>query len=423
MRRLRSLLPLLLLLIVVAAGCADKTVKVYTANLPVYEDIELWRLGGYALEAPRPLKRPGKIYIYNDLLIVNELMEGVHIFNNANPSAPVDLGFLPIYANSDIAVRNNIMYLDSYTDILSFDISDPTHPMFVARAVDAVRFDDYTALPGYDFNLPMGRMDELGKLVVRWTQGETTEEISGHYDGPMFEDMSTTSGFTGTQMIGGVGQGGSTARFAMNDHYLYTLENFQLGVFDIASSTAITHQTDVALTRLSETIFVQDDYVYLGTTTGMSIYSLTNPSNPTFVSEFVHVTSCDPVVVQGDKAFVTLSTGRTCGGDTNTLMIIDLSNITMPAFMTGYGMTNPKGLGVDGNTLFVCDGAAGLKIYDKSDLYAIDSHLISHFPGITAADVIPRNQVLIMTSAEGIFQYSYADLGNIVQLSQIPVTH
>ena len=49
--------------------------------------------------------------------------------------------------------------------------------------------------------------------------------------------------------------------------------------------------------------------------------------------------------------------------------------------------------------------------------------MLSRFPNILTADVIPRNQVLIMTSAEGIYQYSYADLNNIVQISHIPVAH
>jgi hypothetical protein len=76
---------------------------------------------------------------------------------------------------------------------------------------------------------------------------------------------------------------------------------------------------------------------------------------------------------------------------------------------------------LDGNTLFLCDGADGLKVFDKTDLSTISQHLISQFSGITAADVIPNNQVLLMTSAQGIYQYSYADLQNITQLSVIPV--
>src|SRR5438067_537251 len=54
-------------------------------------------------------KRTGKIYIYNNYLFINEPNEGIHIYNNANPSAPVNVGFLQIPGNVDLAVHNNIL--------------------------------------------------------------------------------------------------------------------------------------------------------------------------------------------------------------------------------------------------------------------------------------------------------------------------
>ena len=41
-------------------------------------------------------KKTGKIYIYNDYLFINEPNEGIHIYNNVNPSAPVNIAFVPI---------------------------------------------------------------------------------------------------------------------------------------------------------------------------------------------------------------------------------------------------------------------------------------------------------------------------------------
>lgn len=422
MHRFKILFPALLLLTIVAAGCSDKTVQVYTANLPVYSDVATWRAGTFAMDAPRALRNPGKIYRYNDLLIVNEFMKGVHIFNNANPSAPVDLGFLPVHANVDIAVRDNIMYLDSYTDLLAFNIQDPSHPTFMTRANDVFDFSNYYAIPGFDVNMPQVSVDPTQGVVIGWIQGETSEEVYNALswrNETMVNTLSSGSGGIASTNIQNTGQAGSTARFAIHDHHLYTLESRELGVFDVAEG--ISHVSDITLDRMSETLFPQDGYLYIGTTTGMSIYSLANPSNPTFVSMFNHVTSCDPVVVQGDKAFVTLRSGNFCNGNTNELMVVDLADISNPVLLYQYPMTNPHGLGVDANTLFLCDGADGLKIFDKTDLGQINNNLISQFTGITAADVIPHNQVLMMTSAEGIYQYSYADLNNIVQLSLIPV--
>jgi hypothetical protein len=422
MHRFKFLFPALLLLLVVATGCSDKTVKIYEANLPEYQDVATWRATPIVMGSPAALQRPGKIYLYNDLLIVNELMKGVHIYNNANPAAPVDLGFLPVLANADIAVRNNIMYLDSYTDLLAFDISDPSHPRFVSRVNDAFDFTNFALLEGYDATKPAAGIDASKGVVLRWTQAKTTEDLymsngmpfSG---GVMVDAISSSS----PNVPSSIGLAGSTARFGIYDHNLYVLKNWQMTVYDIASE--LIKVTDITLNRSAETIFIQDNDLFIGTTTGMQVYSLANPSNPGFVSDLAHIASCDPVVVQGDKAFVTLSNGANCHTVVNSLIVVDLSNITAPYTMYDYSFTNPKGLAVDGNTLFLCDGPDGLKVFDKSDLGQINNRMISRFPGITAADVIAHNQTLIMTSAEGIFQYSYADLQNIVQVSQIAVTH
>ena len=86
-------------------------------------------------------------------------------------------------------------------------------------------------------------------------------------------------------------------------------------------------------------------------------------------------------------------------------------------------MTNPHGLGIDEKTLFICDGDAGLKAYDASDVNAIDRNQLAHYEDINAVDVIPFNDVLMMIGADGIFQYDYSDPRNIKLLSKIAITH
>ncbi|MFN8398231.1 MAG: hypothetical protein U0176_26715 [Bacteroidia bacterium] len=424
MKRLRFILPTLLLTALIATSCADKTVKVYMANVPVYTETATWRAQAINFEAPRDLKNPGKIYLYENLLIVNDFLQGVHIFDNTNPAAPANLGFLPVLANQDIAVRNDIMYLDSYTDLVAFDISNPSQPHLVGRVNDVFEFNNHGYLPGYNSAYPMVEIDPTQGVVTGWTLEKTQDEVLANrgmlesFAGPMIDGggLIATSNFAS-----GIGMAGSTARFAIVDHILYTIESWQLGVFDIQEG--MVHTKDLALTRMAETAFPAEGYLYIGTTSGMLIYDVHDPSNPTYVSEYAHFTACDPVVVQGNRAFVTLSTGRNCGGSVNALEVINISDMTMPYLEFQFNMTNPKGLGLDGNTLFLCDGVDGLKVYDKTDLSTIPQHLISQFQGITTADVIPTNQVLVMTAEEGIYQYSYADLQHISQLSLIPAHH
>ena len=89
--------------------------------------------------------------------------------------------------------------------------------------------------------------------------------------------------------------------------------------------------------------------------------------------------------------------------------------------MKSYPMSEPYGLGIAGKILFVCDGQAGLKIYNASDPLRIDLNMLKQYTNLKAFDVIPYNNVLIMIAEDGIYQYNYADLQNIQLLSKIPI--
>ena len=173
---------------------------------------------------------------------------------------------------------------------------------------------------------------------------------------------------------------------------------------------------------LGETVFPAQSHLFIGTPNGMVIYNINNPASPVHRSTYDHAFGCDPVVVAGDRAYVTVSTGRECGGGTaNVLDVVNIADLNIPFQIRSYNMANPHGLGVDDNLLFLCDGPDGLKVFDRSDDGAIDQNLIEHYPNITTSDVIPYNGTLIMTSEEGIYQYDYSDPNNIYQLSLIAV--
>jgi len=69
----------------------------------------------------------------------------------------------------------------------------------------------------------------------------------------------------------------------------------------------------------------------------------------------------------------------------------------------------------------ICDGDDGLKVYSVADPYAIDQNLLSHQADINTFDVIPFNDVLMMIGDDGLYQYDYSDISNLVLLSVIPV--
>ncbi len=214
------------------------------------------------------------------------------------------------------------------------------------------------------------------------------------------------------------GQGGSMTRFAINGNYMYIVSQNAINVFDIHDGTFEKINT-ISVDFGLETIFARGEYLYLGANDAMYIYGLSDPEAPSFIFRYAHIFSCDPVVVQGDRAYVTLRGGGRCSRDISLLEIIDITNRHNPMLIASYPMTSPYGLGVDGKLLFLCEGEAGLKIYDIT--VETNIALISSITDKHAYDVIPRNGLLQMTGEDGIFQYQYDQTGAMNLLSTIPV--
>jgi hypothetical protein len=219
----------------------------------------------------------------------------------------------------------------------------------------------------------------------------------------------------------GVGIGGSMARFGIKDNTLYLVDNTNLRIFDISAKISPVKVSDMYVGWGIQTMFLTDKSMFLGTTSGMLIYDISIPLVPNYKSNYSHIRSCDPVIVDDTLAYVTLRSGTTCGSTVNSLDVVNIKNLTSPSLLMTYSFTNPQGLGKDGNILFICDGNAGLKIYDASNPLTITGHLLYTYPAINAFDVIPVNGTLIMIGDDGLYQYDYSDIGHITLLSKISV--
>lgn len=218
------------------------------------------------------------------------------------------------------------------------------------------------------------------------------------------------------------GTGGSMARFVLVDNYLYVVDHTTLATYDVnnAASPVLKDKQDVGFGI--ETLYPFENYLLIGSTTGMFIYQKNANGVPIYVSNYEHIETCDPVVAQGDYAYVTLRSNRTCGGniaENNRLEIINIQNPTSPYMVNQINMNNPKGLAVDNNLLFICVDNTGINIYDISN--PTQPNLISNIPGFTANDVIATNNHLLVVCTDGLRQFDYTDINSITNLSYFAV--
>jgi hypothetical protein len=405
-------------------SCEDTTYREYEGNAPVYITYDELR-NPVSVTNESALEDPGKIYFKDNYIFIIEELKGIHVFDNTNPSSPVKMKFVKIPGIVDMAISGNALYADSFVDMVVIDVQDINNIKEIGRLKDILPY----TVPPTGNNLPTGYIDQEKGLVTGWEQRTIRERVYKdpqvypfYRTGAMAEDFAkVTNSYTGGVSSSGVGIGGSMARIGIKDKTLYLLDESTLRIFDISVKSSPGLIVSMNAGWGIETMFLTEKNMFLGTTTGMLIYDISNPQIPVRISSYNHLRSCDPVIVDDTLAYVTLRTGTNCGGSINSLDVVNIKNLQSPKIVWSYPMVNPHGLGKDGDLLFICDGASGLKIYDASDPKTITSHLLFSYPYIQAYDVIPIGGVLVMIGDNGLYQYSYTDIKNISLLSTIPV--
>ena len=200
----------------------------------------------------------------------------------------------------------------------------------------------------------------------------------------------------------GTGTGGSMARFTAVDNYLFTVDHTNLKVFDISQPEKPEFKKDQPVGFEVETIFPLGSNLFLGTSSGMYIYDVSNPTSPLEISFYEHIVACDPVVSDGDFAYVTLSNlSERCWNAVNELHIVDLQDLQNPRLIKQYPMDGPRGLAVRNDTLWVCD--QGLKVFDAADKFNIRE--LFHFDDIVAYDIILDDDRALVIGETGFVQY------------------
>ena len=367
--------------------------------------------------SPRELVNPGKIYVFGQYLFINERNEGIHVFDNADPRNPQPIAFWNIPGNTDMAIRGNSMYANQYVDMLTINIGDLQNPQLVCRSQDAFQ--------SYGFNSQLG-------YHVDYLQTEVTENIPcndnrwGQFwfqQGDvmfMSADMVQSAASNGnikSSPLAAAGIGGSYARFALVDQYLYTIDNALLRSWSTIGSCP-TRVDSVWAGWNIETIFPWKNKLFIGSQTGVFIFDNSNPQLPVLETQFTHATGCDPVVCDDKNAYVTIHDGTTCNGTFNQLDILDIENLPTVNLEKTYSMKRPFGLAIDEKHLYLCD--EGLKIFDKTDPLNLKS--LSHTHGFDAYDVIVLSpEQLLLIGADGFYQFDVSDPANPKELSRILV--
>lgn len=411
--RIRIFLLTLLTAFLLQSCLKDKMLYTYTIARPVYAEKSVV-YANIRSNAPQEVAHPGKIYLYGNYIFLSEVDKGVHIIDNSNPANPVRKAFINIPGNLDIAVKGNTLYADLYTDMVVVDITDPLAAHFV-RYIPGVFPYRYV---GYGF------ASDSSKVIVDWIRKDTTVNHSNFLNSYKADMMVFASSASGTANQSGAvsnptGVAGSMARVSIVGEYLYCVNSNNLLSFQLNTPTDPRKTATNNVGWNIETIYPFRNKLFIGSSNGMFIYDISNPAVPVREGQFSHARACDPVITDGNYAYVTLRDGTACTGTANQLDVVDVSTMSSPYLLKTYPLTNPHGLAKSGNYLFICDGKDGIKIYDASTAGYLS--MKKHITGMSTYDAITWNDNLLVVAEDGLYQYNISNPVSPVLRSKISV--
>ncbi len=353
----------------------------------------------------QPLENPGKIYVGNDYVLVGEKGKGIHIFDNSNMTNPIRFSFIQIPYNKEFFVKDNMLYAESLYDFIKIDISDVYHPVIVDREENVfgtpltndkgeslIRFNYTVATDEFELNSPEAKeIERKGKLHI-------------DYKGKLIPESSVPTSFANSN-----NGAGTLNRIAVDFGHVYILTGSKLHVLD-NTSTALSYIDNINLSEGMETVYTYDNKIYIGSQDGVLTYDASTPEKPSKISEFNHTTSCDPVLPNGTRAFLTLRSVENQGCNyegENTLNVIDMSDEDEPVIAQSIEMNTPYGMAIINNYLFVGQGENGFSVFDISSDDEIEE--IATVTGLVAFDIMqhPTNpNILLVTNSYGIKEYN-----------------
>jgi hypothetical protein len=164
--KIRSLTLVATALLAVLTGCKYSAPDPPNSKADTYRPVYLAFADARLVQTlgPQPLKLPGKIYVKDNFLLINEIGRGIHVVDNRDPAKPVKLSFISIPGNRELAIKDSILYADNALDIVALNIADPRNVRLVKRLENTFSATDFPDARNIRFECP----DPEKGVVIRW---------------------------------------------------------------------------------------------------------------------------------------------------------------------------------------------------------------------------------------------------------------
>ncbi|HSC54739.1 MAG TPA: hypothetical protein VLC98_14000 [Phnomibacter sp.] len=144
------------------------------AYVPVYHKSEDVYKTTYS--AARAMSRPGKQYVYGNLLLQTEQNEGIHLIDISTPSSPRKIGFLEIPLCTEMSVKQGYLYANNFDDIVVIDLAAAGGPKLVKR-LKKVFTPPNQEYPPF-FNVAFECVDPAKGIVTDWVLKDSVSKAN-----------------------------------------------------------------------------------------------------------------------------------------------------------------------------------------------------------------------------------------------------
>jgi len=311
---------------------------------------------------PAGLIAPLNLTLADQTLYVSDPYTGVYVYDVADPSAPLAVATIALEGNYGTAVKDDILYASKGTSLVVYRRSGDTFTFLTELETEY----DYAWNEG-------GGMAEEESYFFACSCGST--------------DLVSPAPLSDSQ-------GSSYATFAVIGDYLYRVDYSTLVVYDIAVPDEPKELTRKNFGWAIETIYPTEAFLFVGGTQGMFIFDRVLPAAPKLIGQVQHFRACDPVVVSGSVAYVTLRGGNTCGDTNDVLLSVSIADPSNPRVVAEKALATPYGLAVRDPFLYVSTGENGYALIDVTR--PTEPSQIAAWTGWATKDFLWSNNVLFV---------------------------